>query len=82
VFNASGLQGHAQLFAGPRVAYDMDKTKAGPFLAALNPTLDWIYSDLIFDDKKTAATKTAEAVPVASQLPWAKSWLAGQFGGK
>ena len=82
VFNATGLQGHAQLFAGPRVAYDMDKTKAGPFLAALNPTLDWIYSDLIFDDKKTAATKTAEAVPVASQLPWAKSWLAGQFGGK
>ena len=82
VFNATGLQGHAQLFAGPRVAYDIDKTKAGPFLAALNPTIDWIYSDLIFDDKKTAATKTAEAVPVASQLPWAKSWLAGQFGGK
>ena len=80
VFNATGIQGHWQLAAGPRAAAEWGHSPASPFLAALNPTLDWIWSDLM-DPEKSAAQKTAEALPVASQLPWARSLVTEMLGG-
>lgn len=80
VFNATGIQGHWQLAAGPLAAAEWGHSPASPFLAAMNPTLDWIWSDLM-DPEKSAAQKTAEALPVASQLPWARSLVTEMLGG-
>ena len=80
VFNATGLQAHWQLAAGPRNAAKWGNSAASPYLAAMNPTLDWIWSDLM-DPEKGAAQKTAEALPVASQLPWARSLVTEMLGG-
>ena len=80
MFNATGIQGHWQLAAGPRAAAEWGHSPASPFLAAMNPTLDWIWSDLM-DPEKGAAQKTAEALPVASQLPWARSLVTEMLGG-
>ena len=80
VFNATGLQAHWQLAAGPRNAAKWGDSAASPYLAAMNPTLDWIWSDLM-DPEKGAAQKTAEALPVASQLPWARSLVTEMLGG-
>lgn len=80
VFNATGLQAHWQLAAGPRNAAKWGDSAASPYLAAMNPTLDWIWSDLM-DPEKSAAQKTAEALPVASQLPWARSLVTEMLGG-
>ncbi|MBM7454459.1 hypothetical protein HNR62_000288 [Oceanisphaera litoralis] len=68
VFSATGLQAHWQLAAGPRSASDYGGNMV---LAALNPTLDWLWSDMA-DPKKGWEAKAADTVPVATQLPWAE----------
>lgn len=78
VFSATGMQAHWQLAAAPKAAYDHDGNMA---LAALNPNLNWIWSDLLDTQKKTA-TKVAEALPITNQIPWAKEFLVSHLGGQ
>ncbi len=80
MFNATGIQGHWQLAAGPRAAAEWGHSPASPFLAALNPTLDWVWSD-VMDPNKNAATKVGQALPVAAQVPWAQKLVVDMLGG-
>jgi len=79
VFNATGMQAHAQLLASPRVAYEHEGMFSA-MLAGMNPTIEWLMTDLA-DPSKKAGTKLAEALPVSNQLPWAKAWVMDMVGG-
>lgn len=80
VFNATGIQGHWQLAAGPRAAAEWGDSAASPFLAALNPTLDWVWSD-VMDPSKNTASKVGQALPVSAQVPWARKLVVDMLGG-
>jgi hypothetical protein len=80
VFNATGMQAHWQLAAGPRAAAEWGKSPASPYLAALNPTLDWVWSDVMDPNKQTAG-KVAQALPFSAQVPWARAWVTEHLGG-
>ena len=80
VFNATGLQAHWQLAAGPRAAAEWGHSPASPYLAALNPTLDWVWSD-VMDPARGTAQKVAQALPVSAQVPWAQSLVTDLLGG-
>ena len=80
VFNATGIQGHWQLAAGPRAAAEWGHSPASPFLAALNPTLDWVWSD-VMDPSKNTASKVGQALPVSAQVPWARKLVVDMLGG-